>query len=287
MKKVLLMIMLVVTAVCFLAACNDKPSDTQNQDFVGILFEDQTIDYNGEEHTIIATGVLEGASVEYTNAGPYKNAGEYNISVSISADGYNTFTKTAKLTINKIDFPSTITFKNKKVMYTGGEKTILITGDLPEGTQVEYTNNTQTQVGKYDVSATLINANYNTKTLNATLTIYNLLNEAKKTIDTILDRPDPWSFMPEAFSKESLATTTNPTKDFSSFVNVGDINKKFIGKQMYVLWEGVDGMDTLLEKFDVVYAIGETIATAYQSFINQTIMQSGRAMLLALISKSF
>lgn len=268
MKKVLLMIMLVVTAVCFLAACNDKPSDTQNQDFVGILFEAQTIDYDGEEHTIIATGVPEGASVVYTNAGPYKNAGEYNISVSISADGYNTFTKTAKLTINKIDFPSTITFENKKVMYTGGEKTILITGDLPEGTQVEYTNNTQTQVGTYDVSATLINANYNTKTLNATLTIYNLLNEAKKTIDAILDRPDPWSFMPEAFSKESLATTTNPTKDFSSFVNVGDINKKFIGKQMYVLWEGVDGMDTLLEKFDVVYAVSETIVAAYQNFIN-------------------
>lgn len=268
MKKVLLMIMLVVTAVCFLAACNDKPSDTQNQDFIGILFENQTINYDGEEHTIIATGVPEGASVVYTNAGPYKNAGEYNISVSISADGYNTFTKTAKLTINKIDFPSTITFENKKVMYTGGEKTILITGDLPEGTQVEYTNNTQTQVGTYDVSATLINANYNTKTLNATLTIYNLLNEAKKTIDTILDRPDPWSFMPEAFSKESLATTTNPTKDFSSFVNVGDINKKFIGKQMYVLWEGVDGMDTLLEKFDVVYAVSETIVAAYQNFIN-------------------
>jgi UDP-N-acetylmuramoylalanine--D-glutamate ligase len=153
-------------------------------------------------------------------------------------------------------------------MYTGGEKSILISGDLPEGTQVHYTNNKGIQPGEYNAVVTLTNPNYNIKTLSATLTIYNVLDTAKKTIDTILDRPDPWSFMPEAFSKVSLANTTNPIKDFSNFVNVSDINKKFIGKQMYVLWEGVDGMDTLLEKFDVVYAIGETIATAYQSFIN-------------------
>ena len=118
MKKVLLMLMLVVTAVCFLAACNDKPSDTQNQDFVGILFEDQTIDYDGEEHTIIATGVPEGASVVYTNAGPYKNAGEYEIGLKVTKDGYNDYTKTATLKINKINF-SGITFSDVTVDYDG------------------------------------------------------------------------------------------------------------------------------------------------------------------------
>ena len=339
MKKVLITVMLVAMTFCFLVACNDKPSNTQNQDFIGIVFENQTIDYDGEEHTITATGVPEGANLEYTNvgpyvlpgsyeisveitkegynlytktavlrinaltfssiefenktidydgedhtitatgvpegvsavytnAGPYKNAGEYDISIAVSAEGYNTYTKSVKLVINKIDFPSTITFENKKVMYTGGEKNILISGELPEGTQIQYTNNKGTEVGEYNAVATLTNPNYNSKTLRAILTIYNVINAAKTTIDTILDRPDPWSFMPEAFSKSSLANTTNPVKDFSSFVNVSDINKKFMGKQMYVLWEGVNGMDTLLEKFDMVYAVGETIATAYQNFIN-------------------
>ena len=176
MKKVLLMIMLVVTAVCFLAACNDKPSNTQNQDFIGIVFENQTIDYDGEEHTITATGVPEGVSAVYTNAGPYKNAGEYDISIAVSAEGYNTYTKSVKLVINKIDFPSTITFENKKVMYTGGEKNILISGELPEGTQIQYTNNKGTEVGEYNAVATLTNPNYNSKTLRAILTIYNVIN---------------------------------------------------------------------------------------------------------------
>ena len=269
MKKVLLAIMLIMMAVCFFTACNDKPSDNaQNQDFVGIVFENDTIEYDGEEHTIIATGIPQGANVEYTNAGPYKNAGEYEISITISAEGYNTFTKSVKLIINKIDFPSTITFENKKVMYTGNEVTIIISGELPDGTQVHYTNNKGIKPDKYNAVATLTNPNYNTKTLSATLTIYNVLDAAKKTIDTVLDRPDPWSFMPEAFSKSSLANTTNPVKDFTSFVNVSEINNKFMGKQMYTLWEGVSGMDTLLDKFDIVYAAEEAIVAAYQNFIN-------------------
>jgi len=236
--------------------------------FTGITFESQTIDYDGSEHTIVATGMPQGASVNYTNAGPHKNADTYTISVSISAQGYNTFTKSVELKINKIDFPSTITFNDKKVMYTGSEKTILVEGDLPQGTSIQYTNNTGTAVGSYDAVAVLTNPNYNTKTLNATLTIYNVVQSAKTTIDKLLNRPEPWTFMPEAFGKESLATTSNPVKDFNNFVNVDSINRKFMGKQMYVLWEGVYNMDAMLAKFDTVYAVGETIATVYQNFIN-------------------
>jgi len=339
MKKILLTILIVLSSFCFLCACSSEPSNPTNKDFTGITFESQTIDYDGAEHTIVATGMPQGASVNYTNAGPYvlpgsyeigveisaqgyntytktvtltinkinftgitfesqtidydgsehtivatgmpqgasvnytnagphKNADTYTISVSISAQGYNTFTKSVELKINKIDFPSTITFNDKKVMYTGSEKTILVEGDLPQGTSIQYTNNTGTAVGSYDAVAVLTNPNYNTKTLNATLTIYNVVQSAKTTIDKLLNRPEPWTFMPEAFGKESLATTSNPVKDFNNFVNVDSINRKFMGKQMYVLWEGVYNMDAMLAKFDTVYAVGETIATVYQNFIN-------------------
>ncbi len=339
MKKILLTILIVLSSFCFLCACSSEPSNPTNKDFTGITFESQTIDYDGAEHTIVATGMPQGASVNYTNAGPYvlpgsyeigveisaqgyntytktvtltinkinftgitfesqtidydgsehtivatgmpqgasvnytnagphKNADTYTISVSISAQGYNTFTKSVELKINKIDFPSTITFNDKKVMYTGSEKTILVEGDLPQGTSIQYTNNTGTAVDRYDAVAVLTNPNYNTKTLNATLTIYNVVQSAKTTIDKLLNRPEPWSFMPEAFGKESLATTSNPVKDFNNFVNVDSINRKFMGKQMYVLWEGVYNMDAMLAKFDTVYAVGETIATVYQNFIN-------------------
>lgn len=233
-----------------------------------IDFEDDTVNYNGENHTIVATGQPSGATVTYTNAGPFVNAGEYNIGVSISKEGYNTFTKTVKLKINKIPFPTSIVFEDEKFIKTGGQKTILVEGDLPEGTEVVYSNNVATDVGEYNASATLKNPNYIEKTLYAKLTIISLVDTAKNTVDEIMTRPDPWSFMPEAFSEESLAYTSAPTTDFSNSVNVNNISTKYMGKQLYTLWEGVKGMEGFLEKFDMVYAVGESIVAAYQNFIN-------------------
>lgn len=170
MKKVLLMIMLVVTAVCFLAACNDKPSDTQNQDFVGILFEDQTIDYDGEEHTIIATGVPEGASVVYTNAGPYKNAGEYEIGLKVTKDGYNDYTKTATLKINKINF-SGITFSDVTVDYDGNEHSATASG-VPTFATATYTNQGPfVDAGEYTTTLKVTAPNYNDFTATAKVKI--------------------------------------------------------------------------------------------------------------------
>ena len=272
MKKVLLRAflcaLLIVVSASMFTACSGNGAGEDEKSFSSVVFNDLTIDYDGNEHTIVATGVPEGATVTYTNEGPFVNANTYTISVSISAQGYNTYTKDAKLTINKINFPLDIKFESEKTIYTGTEKVILVSGEIPDGTQIEYKNNKATQAGTYEASATLKNPNYNTKTLNATLTIIKVVDTAKGIIDGLLQRPDAWSFMPEAFSKENLSCTSNPSIDFTSFVNVNNINNKFIGKQMFVLWEGVRGMDTLLEKFDVVYAIGETIVTAYQAFIN-------------------
>ncbi len=269
MKKII-RIMLVVIVLCSLTTFSIVGCGTEGgkQDFSDIVFNDVTLDYDGEEHTIVATGIPQDATVNYTNEGPYKNAGEYIITINVSAEGYNTYTKNAKLTINKIDFPSSIVFNDKKVMYLGKEESVLIEGALPDGTEVTYSNNKADKVGEYQASATLTNPNYKTKTLTATLTIYNVLSAAKNVVDEILDRPDPWSFMPEAFTKENISCSDDSTKNFTSFINVNSINKNFMGKQMYVLWEGVEGMEGLLSKFDVVYAVGETIATAYQTFIN-------------------
>lgn len=237
--------------------------------FSSVVFENKAVNYSGEQHTITATGVPSGANVQYNNAGPYVNANTYDITVTISAPGYETFTKTVQLTINKIDFPSSIKFENKKVTANGDEKSILISGELPENTQIIYNNNKGTEIGQYYASATLRNPNYNDKTLYATLTIIkNVLNVALNTIDAVLDRPEPWSFMPEAFSQDALACETNPTKDFTNFVNVSSINNKYMGKQMYILWEGIYEMNKMLSKLDAVYAVSETIVTVYQNFIN-------------------
>ena len=269
MKRTLVILVVAMLAVCLLlTACEEKPQDPTPIDMTGIVFSDKTINYDGSEHTIIATGQPEGANITYTNAGPFVNAGEYNIGVSISKEGYNTYTKTVKLKINKIAFSNEIKFEDKKFLKNGDEKTILVEGDLPTGTEVVYENNTATQEGEYQASATLKNQNYIEKTLYAKLTIVNLISMAKDTIDEIMDRPDPWEFIPEAFSEESLAYTSTPVTDFSTSVNVNSISKNFMGKQLYTLWEGVKGIEGFLEKFDMVYAVGETIVATYQNFIN-------------------
>lgn len=279
MKKIFkLFILITVLTLSFaLIACEKEPPVTppetpQLENFTGITFNDLEVDYDGQEHTIKATGAPTDATVTYTNAGPHVNANEYSITVKITKEGYNDYEKTATLKINKIPYPSNVKFNEKKFIHTGTEKEIVVTGDIPTNTQITYSNNKATNVGEYTASAVLSNPNYINKTLTGKFTIVSVTNLAKNTFDTIMTRPSPWSFMPEAFQKENIACNANPTLNFAnSFVNVNQINQKFMGKQMYVLWEGVQGMETLLEKFDVVFATGETIAAAYQNFINDNI----------------
>lgn len=238
------------------------------KNFTGITFNNLTVDYDGSEHTIAVAGAPSDASVTYTNAGPFINAGEYSIGVSITKHGYNDYEKTVKLKINKISYPSSIIFESQKFIATGSEKGIYVTGDLPQGTEIIYANNTATEGGQYNATATLKNPNYIDKTLSATLTIIDVLDVAKGAVNTLLERPDPWEYMPQAFTAENIAVDSNPTLDFTNFTSVSSINKNYMGSNMRVLWEGVNGMDAILSKIDVVYAIGETIASIYQTFIN-------------------
>lgn len=205
MKKFIkFLVLCLVSAVSIgcLTACGkpeseNPPESTPKKDFEGIIFEDDTVYYDTKEHKIEATGYPEGATVTYTNAGPHIQAGEYQITVKITAENYNDYEKTV------------------------------------------------------------------------TLTIISVLDYAKDALDKVLNRPDVWSFMPECFKKEEMATSTDPVKDFASnFVAVNTINKRFIGKQAYVLWEGVYDLATILKCFDTVNAASTSIADVYQTFIN-------------------
>ena len=64
-----------------------------------------------------------------------------------------------------------ITFENKTFTYDGTEKKIEITGTLPQGVSVSYTNNTATDAGTYNATASMTGEGYNPLTLSATLTI--------------------------------------------------------------------------------------------------------------------
>lgn len=67
-------------------------------EMTGIQFNYKRV-FSGTETTITATGYPEGATVTYTNEGPYKDKGTYEIGVKIELDNYVTYENTATLKI--------------------------------------------------------------------------------------------------------------------------------------------------------------------------------------------
>ena len=66
---------------------------------------------------------------------------------------------------------SCITFANASYTYDGTEKALIVSGNLPEGAKVTYTNNKATNAGTYNATAKITCDGYNDLTLTAKLTI--------------------------------------------------------------------------------------------------------------------
>ncbi len=244
-----------------------------SETFTGLSFADCTVTYDGTTHEITITGELPaGAEVRYTgNKGT--DAGRYEATAIVTKEGYETLTLDAVLTIEKAVFTG-ITFADKTVIATGREQSIEIAADggLPAGTEVRYENNTGTEPGTYQAVAVVSNPNYETLTLRATLTINGITDVAADIIGALMDRPDPWSFLPEAFRPESMAYETMPVggmDGFTAFVDVDSIGRRSIGKQMYVLYDALTTAGSLINGLDTVFSAGQTIAGLYQTYINE------------------
>lgn len=191
MKKILVFALIFVL-IFALAGCGAKDEPTPTPDpspaptpdpepnpellnFEGITLSDLTVTYNGNEHSVEIEGTLpEGATVNYTG-NKATNAGVYPVSATLECEGYNTKTLNATLTIEKADITG-ITFNSATVEYDTEEHSIAIVGNVPAGVIVTYTCGddiftSTSQVGKYDIVATLSGPNHNTLTVGATLTI--------------------------------------------------------------------------------------------------------------------
>lgn len=147
---------------------NKANIDTSVIRFSGI---EQT--YDGSEHTITVSGELpEGTSVNYVSNSA-TNVGTYNAIATISGKNYNTAELRATLIINKASLEDIITLKSKVFIYDGKTKSLSISGKLPVGVTVTYTNNSKFAVGTYEVTATISGDNYEPLILTATLEIRN------------------------------------------------------------------------------------------------------------------
>lgn len=134
---------------------------------------------NTERSIILAGDVPTGSTVSYSGGengeNSATNAGEYNITVSVTNPNYNTFTDSATLNIAKIDFQN-IDFRGASFEYDTDSHKIALFGNIPGDAIVTYTGgedgkNGATTVGEYTITVTVTHRNYNTFTASATLKI--------------------------------------------------------------------------------------------------------------------
>ncbi|MEK6451060.1 MBG domain-containing protein, partial [Myroides sp. C1519] len=137
-----------------------------------LTFNDASYIYDSTPKSLILKENLpEGVTVTYSN-NKYTDVGVYEVTALINGGkNYNDTQLKANLTINKAELPK-LTFDNATYTYDGNPKSLILTGNIPEGVTVTYSNNKYTDVGVYEVTATINGGkNYNNSQLKANLTI--------------------------------------------------------------------------------------------------------------------
>ncbi|WP_175526560.1 MBG domain-containing protein, partial [Rhodonellum ikkaensis] len=136
----------------------------------GITFENGSFVFDGTAKSLVISGELpEGTSVAYSN-NSLTNVGSQTATATISGANYSTLELTATLAIT----PATVTgieFNGESFVFDGSTKSLVIEGTLPQGTSVSYSNNSRTDVGSQEVTATITGDNFTTLELTATLAI--------------------------------------------------------------------------------------------------------------------
>ncbi|TVP43470.1 MAG: PKD domain-containing protein, partial [Mongoliibacter sp.] len=195
----------------------------------GISFEDGTFVFDGTEKSIEITGTLPAGTFVSYDSNTRTNVGNQQATAIISGDNFIDLILTAGLTITRANIEG-ISFEDGSFDFDGTEKSLAITGSLPLGTSVAYTNNSRTEVGAQDVTATISGDNYTTLVLTAELKIlpvdcsteaaFNLSPaEACSTPVTIFFEnlstdADTWLW---DFGDGGTSTSQNPIRSFTTF----------------------------------------------------------------------
>src|SRR5690606_29168739 len=136
----------------------------------GIDCDGASFTYDGTAKSLAITGTLPaGTSVAYAN-NSRTDVGSQEVTATITGSNFTTLELRADLTIT----PATVTgidFDGGSFTYDGTAKSLAIAGTLPAGTSVAYANNSRTDVGSQEVTATITGSNFTTLDLSADLTI--------------------------------------------------------------------------------------------------------------------
>lgn len=150
-----------------------------NYDMSGVSWNyTSAFTYDGTEKSVTLNNLPSGVTVKRYIGNTNIDAGTYTASVEFNYDetNYNMpVMESCTWTINKADITG-ITFNGSTVEYDTKAHKLQLVGNVPSGSKVTITYNGQevdgvTEVGKYNVVATISNKNYNLYTISAVLTI--------------------------------------------------------------------------------------------------------------------
>lgn len=111
----------VFATLALFAACSGGDSggegntESETKTFEGIVLESKEFSYDGEVHFLQLTGTVpQGAKVEWEGNGE-SLPGVYNVSATVSMQGYETLSLKATLTITALVFDESITLEDIEV----------------------------------------------------------------------------------------------------------------------------------------------------------------------------
>ncbi|MFD2962561.1 MULTISPECIES: Ig-like domain-containing protein [Olivibacter] len=202
----------------------------------GVTLDDGSFVYDGTAKSLAIAGTLPaGTSVSYEN-NSRTDVGTQEVSATISGDNYETLVLKARLTITKANITG-VTLDDGSFVYDGTAKSLAIAGTLPAGTSVSYENNSRTDVGTQEVSATISGDNYETLVLKANLTI----TKANITDVTLYDE----SFVYDGTAKSLAIAGTLPA---GTSVSYEHNNRTDVGTQEVTATINGDNYETLVLK---------------------------------------
>lgn len=283
-------LLILCLCVCCLVACDDgtesdgQGGGTQNEEqgggteqslakIEGVSLADVTVTYDGSAKSLAVTGTVPtGVSVTYTNNGQ-TNAGEYSVTASLSGEGYELLTLTAKLVIEKAEITGVSAETEQVVSADGAFHKPVLSGTVPAGvTATYYVGETEMSegfknIGTYEVKIVLEGANYKRLELPVSYRVkLDAAQMASKVIGAFGAVPDPWSLLPEAFDPQYHVCNTAP--NYANFVNVSNIPLNGIGKQMNVAYGLLNKTDMALSYVNTVMGAMNVIKTLYVNYLS-------------------
>ncbi len=254
----------------------DTDKEPQKKPIEGVVFDSLEVTFDGSEKCIVATSIPDGVTAVY-ESNAFTDAGVYNAKATLSGEGYETKVMLATLTIKKAEITGISLSDNESITADGIFHLPTVSGTIPNGVNSEWSFNGIRSdegvkaIGTYEAVLILSGKNYNRLSLSTTFKIKPDLTDLASTVINSFKKTTPsvWSFLPESFTPENYLLEGN-APSYTDFVKVEDIPKKYMGKQLNVVIDALNKLETVLGYVDTVQGSLNAIEQVYTTFLNNS-----------------